>query len=1106
MSRFTHLHTHSHYSLLNALPKIEDLVKTAKDYGMTALALTDNANMYGAIEFYKECEKKGIKPIIGVDFYVALRTRTDKESVDKARSRLILIAKNLTGYHNLMHLITLAHLEGFYYKPRIDAELIEKYHEGLICISPSFSGDIAKAVELSNLEKADSLVNWYKKIFSNAEGNNSDSDFYIEISHHPEIKGHDEKMKKLVDFARDTKTQIVAGHDVYYISPEDRFARNTLISIANTSFDEAVPDTDDDFSFISPDQAEELFVDTPDALDNCQTIVDKCDVKLTLGTWVFPDYTVENGLSHDEELKRVTYEGIEKHGLEKTDELVTRVEYELKVIKDKGYSPYFLVVGDLLRHARNVGILTTTRGSAGGSMVSYLNYITTINPIEFGLPFERFLNPERPSAPDVDMDIADNRRDDMIAYAKQKYGDKHVAQIGTFGTMAARGSVRDVTRALGYPYSLGDMIAKLIPMGAQGFPMTIDRALDEVPELKEQYEKDADTKKIIDMAKKIEGCARHMGIHAAGVVIAPTEITDFTPLQFDPKGDGKIITQYDMYTIEEAGLLKFDFLGITNLSILADALILTEKLYGVKVDIENIPLNDKKTFSMLARGETVGLFQLNGDGMTKWLKELKPTTIYDINAMVALYRPGPMETIPQYVERKHNPSLITYLDPRMKEYLEFSNGVLVYQDDVLLTAIKLAGYSWLDADKLRKAMGKKIPEVMQAEKEKLLKGFIEYGKLTQKMANDIWKLIEPFAAYGFNKAHAASYGRVAYQTAYMKANFPATYMAAVLTHQGGDVEKVAEMVEECKRINIPVLPPDVNESFEDFTVVKSSEIRKTENEVREDGFAGLNAEKDEETGTFKVEMKKDNDSIRFGLTTIKNFGEGISQAIIAERNAGGKYTSLEDLLTRVKDKNLNKKSLESLIKVGALDSLAPEDEKGNWRNTLLHNLDNLLTYSKEQRAEASGVSSLFGDMPEAHTISRIHLEYVPVRQNDMSFLQWEKELLGLYISGHPLEQFRERLEKSGTNISGIKALKNKAEVMLGGIIEDIREILTKNSDKMVFMRLADMTGSIEAVVFPKVYDQFKDILAVDNCVVVKGTISTRNDEKSILIDKIKMLE
>ena len=641
-AKFIHLHTHSHYSLLNALPKINALVDEAKKNEMSALALTDNGNLYGAIEFYQTCKKKGIKPIVGIDAYVAYRSRRDKQAgVDKERYRLVLLAKNNAGYKNLIELVTLSHLEGFYYKPRMDRELLEKYHEGLIAIAPSFSSDILGSLKVSNDDQALERLDWYKKTFGSDGG---EPNFFLEITHHPEIKGHEENMKKVVEFAQKTNTPLVAGHDIYYIAPEDRIARQTLLSI-QAQTDEKIEEGDEDFSFISQKQAEKYFKDLPEALLNTTKIADRCNLEISIGKWSLPNYIVESGLSYDEEFRKIVESGLAKKNLEKTPELLERMEYELKVIKDKGYAPYFLVVADLLRHAHEHGILTTIRGSVAGSLCTFLAGITNVNPLEYKLPFERFLNPSRPSAPDIDMDFADNRRDEMIEYTKQKYGVDKVAQIGTFGTMAARGSVRDVTRALGFPYSLGDSIAKMIPMGAQGFPMTLDRALKENPELKTRYDAEPDVKKIIDMSKKIEGCARHISVHAAGVVISPTPLTDYVPLQYDTKGQDngqhKIITQYDMNDVGEdgVGLLKFDFLGIRNLSILADAVKITEKIEGVKIDIENIPINDKKTFEMLARGETIGLFQLNGDGMTRALKDLKPTVIHDINVMVALYRP-----------------------------------------------------------------------------------------------------------------------------------------------------------------------------------------------------------------------------------------------------------------------------------------------------------------------------------------------------------------------------------------------------------------------------------------------------------------------------------
>ncbi len=1093
MSKFIHLHTHSNYSLLNALPKIDELVKIAQKDEMQAIALTDNCNLYGAIEFYQACKKKDIKPIIGIDAYVAYKSRHDKQSIDKERYRLVLLAKNDTGYKNLIKLVTLAHLEGFYYKPRIDKELLEKHGEGLIAILPSFSSDIIQSLKLSNEDQAQERLSWYKKAFpdTNNEEKNGPN-FYFEITHHPEIKGHEENMQKLLDFAKNTKTPIVAGHDVYYISPEDRAARQTLMAVQSQN-DEKIEITDEDFSFIDSKQAEKYFADIPEALENSLKIAERCNLEISIGKWFLPNYIVENGLSYDEELRRITEDGIQKRKLEETPSLRERMEYELGIIKTKGYAPYFLVVSDLLRFAHENGILTTIRGSVAGSLVTYLAGITNVNPIEYNLPFERFLNPERPSAPDIDMDFADTRRDEVIDYARNKYGVDKVAQIGTFGTMAARGSVRDVTRALGFPYTLGDSIAKLIPIGAQGFPMTIERALKENPDLKSMYESEADVKTIIDMAKKIEGCARHISVHAAGVVISPTPLTDYVPLQYDTKGSEngqhKIITQYDMHAVGEdgVGLLKFDFLGIRNLSILADSVKITKKVEGVDIDIENIPVDDKKTFEMLARGETIGLFQLNGDGMTRALKELRPTVIHDINVMVALYRPGPMDNINDYIARKHGTAPITYLHPKMKKFLDTTYGVLVYQDDLLMTAIEVAGYTWGEVDKFRKAVGKKIPEEMKKQHVKFVEGCIKNGGMSDKKAEDLWNLFEPFQGYGFNKAHAASYGRVAYQTAYMKANFPAIYMSAVLTAESGDVEKIAEIISECKRMKIPVLPPDVNQSFEGFSVVKAK--GGTEESIK---IAEVN--------------HVDIDSIRFGLTTIKNFGEGISISIIAERKENGEFTSLSNFLSRIKDKNLNKKSLESLIKTGALDSFAKEEEKANYRHALLHNLDRLLTFNKEERAKETDQDSLFSLMTTTEKASEISLEKVTVG-NPTDKLLWEKELLGLYISGHPLDSFREKLEESKTDIKKLKETgKEKMPVVFAGIIDDIRPVVTKKGEKMVFVKISDLGDSIDTVMFPKIFEEYQEMIIPENCVVIKGTFSTRNGEKSILIDKVKLLE
>lgn len=975
---FVPLHVHSHYSLLRALPRIPDLVAKAKAEGMEALALTDLGNLYGAIEFYKACKDAGIKPIIGL------------ESVMEGGKHILLYAKDLKGYKNLLQIVTKSHLNSPG-TPTVTAQMLEQHSEGLIQIDP-----------------------------------------------------------------KDTD---VPMREVYYLAPEDRRAWETLRAIENRGpLDTGnIDEEEDDFSFPTAAQMEARF--GREALRKTLDLAAQCDLDLGLGTWHFPDIEIPAGATYDQELRRLVEEGIKRRFIGETPEIRSRVEYEYEIITKKGYSPYFLVVADLLAFARTNKILTTIRGSVAGSLTTYVLGITNVNPLAYKLPFERFLNPERPSAPDIDMDYADNRRDEVIEYARRKYGADKVAQIGTFGTMLARGVVRDVARALGLPYGLGDAIAKEIPMGSQGFPMTLERAMSENPELAKMYKQDAQVREIIELGQKIEGCARHVGVHAAGVVISPTPLTDYTPLQLDPKG-GKLITQYDMYSIDEnnAGLLKFDFLGIRNLAILAHSVELVEKTRGIQIDIENVPVDDARTFEMLALGHTEGLFQLNGSGMTRFLKELRPTTIHDINAMVALYRPGPMETIPQYIERKHNPALVHYLDPRMKEYLEFSNGVLVYQDDVLLTAITLGGYSWLEADKLRKAMGKKIPAVMEAEREKLIKGFIEYGKLSRTLAEKLWKLIEPFAAYGFNKAHAASYGKVAYQTAYMKANYPVEYMAAVLTAEAGDVDVVSVMVAEAKRMGIPVLAPDINESFGDFTVILGAP-----------------------------------DAIRFGLYSIKNFGRGVADSIIAERK-NGKFVSLSDFLSRVKDQGLNKKGLESLIQCGALDSLGE-------RGQMLAHIEKLLQFHRDAAVEQAH-ESLFAGMAEMSELRLPPAEPARMEQK----LVWEKELLGLYVSGHPLDKFKDKLDKRPMNLAQIKERSYPGTTtVIAGMVEDLRVLLTKNGDQMAFLKLADFSGAVEAVVFPKSYTEYKSILRPEACIAIKGRVSNRNGEFSIVTEALKAL-
>ena len=1055
-SRFIHLHTHSHYSLLEALPKVKQLISHVKSLEMNAVVLTDNGTMYGAIEFYQKAKEAEIKPIFGIDFYLAQDGRLQKRArIDTKPHRLVCLAETLEGYKNLIALSTIGFLEGFYYKPRIDREVLAGRTKGLIGLSGGHLSQIDEHLRLGRVREAEETICDYVALFG--EGN-----YFLELVDRPEIAEQQSVNAQLIELGKKLGVPVVATKNTFYLKPQDVEAWKILNCIKGgktlEQF-ERMNAYDYDASMVSGEYMEERFADIPEAIENTRRIADRCNVELELGKWNFAKFEIPHGKTFREELTEQATEQLEQKEGVLTEEMKKRLAYELEIIDQKGFCPFFLIVSDFIRGSRSQGIVTTTRGSAAGSLVGYSIGISAIHPLKYQLPFERFLNPERPSAPDIDADFADNRRDEVLEYVRERYGRENVAQICTFGTMLARGSVRDVGRGLGFTYAMVDEVAKLVPMGSQGFPMTLERALNEAPDLKKKYDTETNVRRMIDLARRIEGCARHVSIHAAGAVISPTALTDFTPLQIDTR-EGKVITQYEMKSVESAGLVKMDFLGIRNLSILGDAVALVKKTKGIEIDIERIAVDDKKTFELLAKGQTMGLFQLNGDGMTKYLIELRPERIEDIMAMVALYRPGPIESIPEYIKRKHDASSISFLDPRMKDILTMSYGVIVYQDDVMLIAIHLAGYSWLEADKLRKAMGKKIPAEMALQKIKLVDGFIQHGLSTQK-ANQLWKLIEPFAAYGFNKAHAASYGMVAYETAYMKANFPAEYMTALMTAESGDLEKISEAVKECTRMEIAVLPPDVNESLKDFTYIHDTEIR-------------------------------------FGLLVIKNLGEEVVETIISERNAHGPFKDLADFAGRTSHRAFNKKSLEALIKSGALNRFGE-------RKQLLENVDRILMHNKTiQREKASNQQTLFATSPKVMQTD------IPLRPSEPAgtreLLAWEKELLGLYVTSHPYAQAAEFFGSLVVTCAEVKSQPEGSFVRVAGIISAMKEIITKKGDAMAFVTLEDMSGSQEMVVFPQVFAQSKELLRLDQLVLVSAKVSHRDGEVSLLVNSFIAFE
>ncbi len=1050
MTKFVHLHTHSHFSLLDGLSKIDGLVDKAKSFGMEAVAVTDHGNLYGAIEFYKKAKKENIKPIIGVEAYIAPYGRLNKRpQMDEVRYHLILLAKNEAGWKNILKLVTSSQTEGFYYKPRIDKEILKEWSEGLICISGCSSGEISKLLERNKIEEAEKVALWYREVFG--------EDFYIELQPHtPELN------IKSIALAKKLGIEVVATQDSHYLDLEDKTEHEILLAIQTNNRvmnDERMSLKNFDLHFRSGDEMANFFKDTPEALENTLKIADKCNLEIELGKIHLPKFPVPGGKTSIEYLKELVEERTRKHYPEITEEVKNRIEMELSVIEKTGFADYFLIVQDYVNWAKDHGIVVGPgRGSAAGSIISYILGITTLDPLKYDLLFERFLNPDRIQAPDIDVDFTDLRRDEVLSYVKEKYGENRVAQIITFGMMMAKAAVRDVTRALGFPYSLGDQIAKLIP-----FNMNLKQSLEGISDIKKIYDSSSDAKKIIDSAIKLEGTARHASVHACGVVISPEPLVNFMPLQKAPQGENSIITQFEMHNVEDLGLLKMDFLGLKNLSIIEETLRIIKELHGIEIDIEKLPLDDKKTFKLFQSGETTGIFQLESSGMRRYLKELKPSELEDILVMISLYRPGPMELIPSYIKRKFGKEKVTYLHPKLEPILKSTYGVGIYQEQMMRIARDLAGFTLAEADTLRKAIGKKIKKLLDEQKEKLIKGMIKNG-IDKKTAGEIWELFPPFARYGFNRSHAACYAMISYETAYLKANYPLEFTASLLNVSGTDVERINFLINEAKRLDIKVLPPDINMSFQNFTV--------------------------------------DEPNIRFGLGAIKNIGAHIVEKIIEERSLRGPYEDLSDFLVRVQDRDLNRKSLESLIKAGTFDSFKVD------RGELLGNIENILVFNQAAKKNAS--TSQFSLFSGEKQFSKLRLRPAePADKKDI--LSWEKELLGLYITDHPINGHAAKLNGNGSvkNVKYALSLEKNGErspkIILAGVISKTQKIVTKSGQPMVFATLEDLNDSIELLVFNDLLRSNPNAWQENNVVLVEGYVSWKNSDTKFICDRVKEL-
>ena len=1068
---FVHLHNHSHYSLLDGLTKLDEMINFAKEQGSPAIALTDHGNMYGAIEFYQKAKKAGIKPIIGVEAYLAPGSRFDKNTREDGRNRhLLLLAKDLTGYRNLIKLVSLAHLEGFYYKPRIDWELLTQHHEGLIASSACLAGEIPRLITADKLGEAKKRILEYSALFG-------PDNFYLELMDHPELEGLEKVNAQLIKFAKELKIPLIATNDVHYLKKEDAEAQDILLCLQNkkkiTDNDRMKMIGSGDYSLRPNAEMIAAFKHIPEAIANTLKIAERCNVEIELGNIQLPHFEVPSGYDGNSYLREWCEKGIAKRfpdaSPEELKKIQERLDYELSVVAKMGWPSYFLIVADFINWAKdNKIVVGPGRGSAAGSLVCYLTGITNLDPLKYELLFERFLNPERISMPDIDMDFADIRRGEVLNYVGEKYGHDHVAQIITFGTMAARAAVRDVGRVLNEPYEFCDKISKSIPMF-----MKLDEAIKTVPEVRDLYNNEASAKKILDYARRLEGVARHSSTHACGVLITKNPLTEYVPIQYASASDRSIISQYSLHPIEDLGLLKMDFLGLKNLTIIESALKIIKNTRGLEIDIDKIPLADAQTYKLFQDGETTGVFQFESSGMKRYLRELKPTVFEDIIAMVALYRPGPMEWIPDYIAGKHEKKKVSYLHPKLEPILAKTYGVAIYQEQVMQIARDLAGFSMGQADVLRKAMGKKIASLLAEQKEKFIEGCVKNG-VYKELGEKVFSFIEPFAGYGFNRSHAACYAMIGYQTAYLKAHWPVEFMAALLTSDQGDTDRVAIEIEECRNMGIKIMAPDVNESFATFTVVT----------------AGTKENK-------AVQASAKLDTIRFGLNAIKNVGEHIVEELIKERKQNGFYQDIFDLLERVTDKDLNKKSLESLIKSGAMDNFGE-------RGQLLANIEKLLNLNKElTKNKASKQSSLFADLPTVGSSQTALRPASPAEQNEK--LAWEKELLGLYVSEHPINSLRPYLANYALPLAELKFHKGDDRIIAAGIISNLKKILTRKGESMLFVKLEDASSVVELLIFPRLLKETPNLWVPGRAVIIDGKVSEKDQEIKVLVNRVREL-